>query len=124
MNNEYGNCRFCGAPNTIGRDSGKIYCSEKCWLQNPQQQAYNRPQRQYPQPQRQPQRQEPNWNAIRQEKAEDIRENVLIKEACEFVRVMYQKGDINVNQIISSVKKMITQLRNIDDEEDIPENID
>lgn len=110
----YGICKFCGAPNTQSRVTGKIYCSEKCWLDNPQQQRYDRPARQF-----QPQKPEPNWRAIRQEKTEDIRANVLLKEACEFTRAMYQKGEIKADQIISAVARMFGELKEISDVEEL-----
>ena len=34
MNNEYGNCNYCNAPRVKNPKTGKIFCSEKCWLKN------------------------------------------------------------------------------------------
>ena len=110
--NNYGQCRFCGAPNTRSRTTGNIYCSEKCWLNTSQQSP----------PSRQPQRQEPDWDKIREEKSENIRENVILKEACEFVRTIYQKGEINSNQIIPEVAKMFDKLMEMNDAKSSPEN--
>lgn len=29
-----GVCKFCGAPNIRSQRTGKVYCQNKCWLQN------------------------------------------------------------------------------------------
>lgn len=61
MNNQnFGVCKDCGAPMAKNPKTGKIFCSEKCWL--------NQPQKQF----RQPVRQEPNWDSIRAQKEEHI----------------------------------------------------
>ena len=31
----YGTCNFCGANRIKSPKTGKIYCQEKCWLNNP-----------------------------------------------------------------------------------------
>ena len=36
MENNYGNCNFCNAPKVKNPKTGKIFCSEKCWLKSPQ----------------------------------------------------------------------------------------
>jgi hypothetical protein len=56
-------------------------------------------------------RQEPDWDSIREQKADEIRENVLIKEAGENTRAMYNKGDITAEQFISAYRKMLKQLK-------------
>jgi hypothetical protein len=28
----YGECKFCGAENVFNPKTGKVFCSEKCWL--------------------------------------------------------------------------------------------
>jgi uncharacterized Zn finger protein (UPF0148 family) len=55
----YGNCKFCGAENVKNPKTGKVFCSEKCWLKNKNQSAV-------------PQKQEPNWEEIRERKEESM----------------------------------------------------
>ena len=96
-------CQKCGAPQAYSQRSGKWYCSAKCWLNQPQG---NQSRPQY----NPPPRKEPDWDSIRNDKAAEIRENVLIKEAGEFVRAIYEKGEIKADQIIPSFFKILKQL--------------
>lgn len=37
MENNYGDCNFCGAKKVKNPKTGKIFCSEKCWLKGDNQ---------------------------------------------------------------------------------------
>ena len=117
---DYGTCEKCGAPMAMSK-RGTPYCSALCWKQG-------QPQRPTPQkadamyyPGNQTQfvnkggnlevKKEPDWDNIRAEKADDIRDNVLIKEAGEHTRAMYVKGDITSEMMASAHLKMFNQLK-------------
>ena len=42
MENNYGPCKFCGAKMVKSPKTGKIFCSDKCWLK-PSPQPQNSP---------------------------------------------------------------------------------
>jgi uncharacterized Zn finger protein (UPF0148 family) len=41
---QHGQCSFCGADKVLSPKSGKVFCSEKCWLKGQPQTTYNAPQ--------------------------------------------------------------------------------
>ena len=95
MEENLGNCNYCGAPNTRWR-SGKVGCLAKCWLKN--QPQGNESQKQYqPRPQYQPKPQpkpEIDWNRINEDK-ELAKEWVSAKICATDVLVaMIEKGNI------------------------------
>lgn len=126
--NDLGNCQFCGAPNTRNPRTGKVYCSAKCWLNNPvRPTTATRPTTS---PQYTPHRYRsqvgsaPDWDAIRRQRDEAIRQNMLIKAegqakgasfkaAVDIALAMYNKGDITYEVIIAKVAELMPSLMEI-----------
>jgi hypothetical protein len=72
---QFGNCKFCGAENVRNPKTGKVFCSNKCWLNKPQQNS-TLPNNAEPVYSAAP---TPDWDKINGKKAEDIRANVVLK---------------------------------------------
>lgn len=83
-----GVCQFCGAPKMRSQNSGKVYCSSKCWLKNPQPRNYPaQPQyfknTSYGAPTR-----DDRIEKMHDEKQESIRWSVALNNACNIVAEM------------------------------------
>jgi uncharacterized Zn finger protein (UPF0148 family) len=102
MTNNLGRCKFCGSENVRNPKTGKVFCSEKCWLKNKPNEFGSYPQKK-----------ETNWPEIRKEKKEDIRDNVVLKESVNIVLRMYEKGEVSGKGIIQMVEQVFNQLKSI-----------
>lgn len=59
----YGVCKFCGANNVKSPKTGKIFCSDKCWLKKPDDTGSYAPA---------PKKESPNWDEINARKEEGM----------------------------------------------------
>lgn len=95
-----GICPDCGGKYVQNPKTQKIFCENKCWLnpsmQKPKQDWVKPEVRQQFAKPAQPAQQvdKPNWPAIREEKADDIRGNVALKGAIDLVT----SGKINLDE--------------------------
>ena len=108
MNQNYGQCNFCGANNVKSPRTGKIFCADKCWLKNKPNEYGAYPSKQGQQP-----KQEPNWDKIRDEKRTDIWHAVAFKEAVNIALHLSSKGSITDEMIVSKIKELFAELKEI-----------
>lgn len=115
-----GRCSNCGADNVRSPKTSKIFCGDKCWLNNPQAQNYNRPQRQY---QPKPQRQEPDWDAV-SERDFLHREWTAAKiSAKDIIVILIQQGKLEIEKLRPAIKDLAEYLYGLrQPKEDIPKD--
>lgn len=110
--NNYGKCNFCGASNTRSQRTGKIYCSQKCWLgEKP-----SLPQH----------KESPNWENIRKEKSENIQHSLAFKEAVSLAIAVYQKGEVQKEELRALIELYYSSFKEMQNgkinQQDISEN--
>ena len=98
-----GICRFCQAPNKRSRNTGKVYCSERCWLKNQPQQSQSI------------QRQEPNWDAIRERKEESIEWVSSKNNACLILAQAIRQG-MPYDDAMKRLPKLVNYIFQINEE--------
>lgn len=109
----YGNCSFCGAPNDRSPRTGNVYCSDKCWTKNQPQ------QRQQPRQQKQ----EPNWDKIREEKEQSMGWLNAKNNASQIITAAINKDLIkieNIRTMFKSLAEYIYGLEAPEGNEDLP----
>jgi len=99
----YGSCKFCGAKNVKSPKTGKIFCSEKCWLKQPgavdQYGSYVKP--------------EPDWDAIRDDKANGLARGAAFNKAVDVTVARYNKGDFPFDDFYSNLQLTFDELKEI-----------
>ncbi len=100
---DYGQCKYCGAKMVISQRTGKPYCSAKCWNKN---QSISKPQ-------------EPNWDKIRAEKAEDIALNNAKNCAVALLAAAINNKDMDYATAIIRLEELVKQIYEIGMEEKV-----
>lgn len=91
----FGVCQFCGADKVRNPKTGKIFCSEKCWLKDkPTMKVVPI------------QEDRPDWNEIRRQKAEGQAKGAAFNKSVDVVIAAYNRGEINFDDIPSFVEKV------------------
>jgi hypothetical protein len=85
--------------------TGKVFCSEKCWLRGGQTN-----QTPTPQPS---QSGAPNWEDIRAQKSEGQAKGAAFNKAVDLVIAMYTKGDVELQDIMQSVRNTFAEFTKI-----------
>ena len=86
-NNQYGQCKFCGANNVRNPKTGKIFCSEKCWLKGRPQEVARPTQNLIAQP---------NWEAITSRKEESMSFLNAKNNAAILLAAAIKVGQLNI----------------------------
>lgn len=106
MEQSYGQCRDCGAKNVKSPKTGKIFCSEKCWLKKDgavdEYGSYVRHDK-------------PDWDAIRQEKAEGQAKGAVFNKVMDLAIAMYEKGELKVVDIPQFVEQNLPIFRRLNE---------
>lgn len=97
-NPNYGVCEKCGAEKVKNPKTGKIFCKEKCWLNNPvpgttTKYVY-------------PKKEQPDWDEIRARKETGMEWLNAKNNAAVLLSAAIQKGEIGLNQALDEYEKI------------------
>lgn len=111
-----GICQFCGANNVYNPKTGKVFCGNKCWLNNQSnqgQQPVRQSGRQFnpqPAPKNYQVVDEEYWQGIREEKREGMAWGNAKACASELLAASISKGELTLEDALARFQQLAEQI--------------
>lgn len=106
-NYDYGKCKFCGANMVRNPKTGKVFCGDKCWLKNQQDNRQFNPR---PNAVEKFMDEDKKWADIRAEKREGMAWGNAKFCAAELLAAAIRKGELNLPDAVQQFQDLAEQI--------------